>query len=351
LVCPPLGALIFAVIAVVAVLIAPRQRANPIGWILLVGVLVSSFDFFSHSFVIYALERTPLAARLVTALAQPLNVSGALVAIMLLLFPNGRLPSPRWRAVVWLAVVSGALQACHRLLRPGPLRFVSTERTRSACRQRLSSWQPLRLQVRSASRLRCCSWPRRSCCAGGEQQAKSASSCVGSRTPSRAGRSCLRPLSGCPQHLQPIVRVVYCLVLDLFVIALGVALLNTVSTTSTSTSSSTKRSCTAHWVRLSRACMWRSCSGSTAFDASGEFDVWLSLLATVIVAVAFEPVRERAQRIANRLVYGRQVSWSSLTRLRPKTCFPRWAHRPAMRWRHLEISPAGSFRPCWQTAA
>ena len=38
------------------------------------------------------------------------------------------------------------------------------------------------------------------------------------------------------------------------------------------------------------------------------FDVWLSLLATVIVAVAFQPVRDRAQRLANRLVYGRQVS-------------------------------------------
>ena len=47
---------------------------------------------------------------------------------------------------------------------------------------------------------------------------------------------------------------------------------------------------------------------SAAVDATGELDVWLSLLATVIVAVAFQPVRERAQRLANRLVYGRQVS-------------------------------------------
>ena len=34
----------------------------------------------------------------------------------------------------------------------------------------------------------------------------------------------------------------------------------------------------------------------------------LSLLATAIVAVAFQPIRQRAQRVANRLVYGERAT-------------------------------------------
>ncbi len=37
-------------------------------------------------------------------------------------------------------------------------------------------------------------------------------------------------------------------------------------------------------------------------------DLGLSILATALVAVAFQPVRERVQRVANRVVYGRRAS-------------------------------------------
>jgi signal transduction histidine kinase len=40
----------------------------------------------------------------------------------------------------------------------------------------------------------------------------------------------------------------------------------------------------------------------------GKPNLWLSILATAIVAVGFAPVRERLQRIANRLVYGRRAT-------------------------------------------
>ena len=41
---------------------------------------------------------------------------------------------------------------------------------------------------------------------------------------------------------------------------------------------------------------------------SGKPNLGLSILATALVAVAFEPVRERVQRVANRLVYGRRAT-------------------------------------------
>lgn len=40
----------------------------------------------------------------------------------------------------------------------------------------------------------------------------------------------------------------------------------------------------------------------------GGSSLWLAIAATAIVALAFEPVRDRAQRLANRLVYGRRAS-------------------------------------------
>jgi signal transduction histidine kinase len=40
----------------------------------------------------------------------------------------------------------------------------------------------------------------------------------------------------------------------------------------------------------------------------GGSDIWLSVLATALVAIAFEPVRTSSQRWANRLVYGRRAT-------------------------------------------
>lgn len=46
----------------------------------------------------------------------------------------------------------------------------------------------------------------------------------------------------------------------------------------------------------------------TAVGTTGGANVALSILATALVAVAFQPVRERLQRIAARLVYGKRAS-------------------------------------------
>ena len=42
--------------------------------------------------------------------------------------------------------------------------------------------------------------------------------------------------------------------------------------------------------------------------SGGKPNLGLSILATAIVAVGFQPVRERLQRVANRLVYGRRAT-------------------------------------------
>jgi len=53
----------------------------------------------------------------------------------------------------------------------------------------------------------------------------------------------------------------------------------------------------------------------TLVGRGGEPNVGLSIAATAIVAVAFQPVRERVQRFANRLVYGKRATpYEVLTR-------------------------------------
>jgi hypothetical protein len=45
----------------------------------------------------------------------------ACIALMLLLFPDGRLPSPRWRPVAWTIVVAGGVALVAAACHPGPL--------------------------------------------------------------------------------------------------------------------------------------------------------------------------------------------------------------------------------------
>jgi class 3 adenylate cyclase len=46
----------------------------------------------------------------------------------------------------------------------------------------------------------------------------------------------------------------------------------------------------------------------TLVGSRGNQDLFLSIVATAVIAVAFQPVRERSRRLANRLVYGKRAS-------------------------------------------
>jgi hypothetical protein len=97
--------------AVAGFVIVRRQPRNPIGWILLVAPAGSQLlpaDAGSYAQLAYRPgHRLPLGA-----VALLLEYSWAVVALLLLLvillFPDGRLPSPRWRPVLWsyLAVIA-----------------------------------------------------------------------------------------------------------------------------------------------------------------------------------------------------------------------------------------------------
>ena len=112
----PLALLVFALVGAV---VAARQPRNPIGWILLAVVLSSEVTFAIESHV----KAEPAPAALLLWLDDwASNVWLALVSIWIpLLFPDGRLPSPRWRLVAWLGTAAFAVGGLGRALGDRPL--------------------------------------------------------------------------------------------------------------------------------------------------------------------------------------------------------------------------------------
>jgi hypothetical protein len=115
LVSPALGVLAF-----VGALLSVRRPGNPIGPILLaLAILVTLSVIDEALYVPYHDDLDPpLVIRTLAALNDPLgDLWFVLIGILLpLLFPTGRLPSPRWLPVVWAGVgfmvVSALAAAC-----------------------------------------------------------------------------------------------------------------------------------------------------------------------------------------------------------------------------------------------
>jgi signal transduction histidine kinase len=120
---PDSGALALALVAIPILVygwlgtrIAERAPENRIGWLLSAAALTAAAAFAGVAYerfgIVHSTRSLPLA-RLVHLLVVvvPLPLIGICFLIVFLSFPNGRLPSVRWRPVAWLGVVVGALAA------------------------------------------------------------------------------------------------------------------------------------------------------------------------------------------------------------------------------------------------
>jgi len=103
-------ALVATPFAVVGVLVASRRPRNPIGWLFLVFGVVAAFTSFGDRYASYALVEYPgslpggaWVAWLSSGIWHP---AFGFFVFAFLLFPNGRLPSARWRPVAWIAAAN-----------------------------------------------------------------------------------------------------------------------------------------------------------------------------------------------------------------------------------------------------
>ena len=109
----------------VGALIASRRPQNPLGWIICAIGLGSGIEHFAGQYAIYALlsEPTSLSGGEVFAwIASWLWIpSAGLLVFLLLLFPDGRLASGRWRWFAWLSATALTAGTVSAAFLPGPI--------------------------------------------------------------------------------------------------------------------------------------------------------------------------------------------------------------------------------------
>ena len=111
---------------VVGWLIASRRRENRIGWMFLAAGVMFALVTFSGAHAQYGLVVEPGSLPLaeVTAWLSTLAWVPAytLLILLLLFFPDGRLPSRRWRPIIWIAAVSAFLMLVPSAIAEWPYR-------------------------------------------------------------------------------------------------------------------------------------------------------------------------------------------------------------------------------------
>lgn len=116
----------FLAYSTMGALIVSRAREPRIGWLFCAISLLFAINHFAEFYAVYALLAVPgsLPAGLAAGWLQHWDWivdTGLLLIFLPLLYPTGRLLSPRWRPVGWLSAGVIALLALGLTVSPGPL--------------------------------------------------------------------------------------------------------------------------------------------------------------------------------------------------------------------------------------
>jgi hypothetical protein len=116
----------FLAFPLVGALIASRRRNNPIGWICLAVGIFWMLANLSSGYGLYGLVVRPGSVPFPAAIGSLgewmwAPAVGLLGIYLILLFPDGRLPSRRWRPLAWLSGAVIVLMSVGSVLTPGPM--------------------------------------------------------------------------------------------------------------------------------------------------------------------------------------------------------------------------------------
>jgi signal transduction histidine kinase len=295
-------------------LIAVRAR-NVIGWILsVVGVLVAinSLSALYPAVALLAHPGSLPGPKVVSSVLQPSFVAAYMgLGLVLLLFPNGKPPSSRWGPVIWIGLAGTALSYVGLVLKPGPLdpvadlRFFNPLGVHSSIISNalvVAAWA-MTLAI-GASFVALVVRFRRGT-AELRQQVKwlglvaaAAGACI---------LSALVSLVICGCDNSPIGNVLFPVFFLLVVFGIPAALAIAVF----------KYRLYDVDLIISKAVLFALLAafftgvyvaivigiGAAVGSRGSSF---LTVAAAVVIAVAFQPVRERARRLANRIVYGKR---------------------------------------------
>ncbi len=133
--------------SIIGAIIASRLPANPLGWLFCAAACVAAVDHFSAEYALYALLAQPTSLPAGEALAWLASWAWILyagcIALSLLLFPNGRPPSRRWRWLAWLSVILTIAGAVWVAFSPGVIGNLGSIRNPLGIEGLPSGFQPV----------------------------------------------------------------------------------------------------------------------------------------------------------------------------------------------------------------
>jgi signal transduction histidine kinase len=294
-------------LSVIGALVASRQPRNAVGWIFtLVGGLIS-LNFAGSVYAAFVLNgghgALPggLAIGWLSSGWLWIPISALLVIFVPLLFPTGRALSPRWRFPAWFAIAFIVLAGISNALMPGPLSGIPRVRNplgltgHAALLNNLGNLSGVLLLIAVAGAV--ISLVVRFRRARGQERQQLKWFVFG-------GVLFVIPFVVHGFILPPqIENVLFAIFLPVLPISIGIAMLKyrlydiDLLINKSLVFGSLAVFITAVYVGIVVGI-------GTFVGSAGRSNLALSIVATAIVAVAFQPVREWVQRIANRLVYG-----------------------------------------------
>jgi hypothetical protein len=297
-------------VSLLGALVVSRQPKNALGWIFtLVGLLIT-FNFAGSVYAVFALIRehgswpAGLAMAWLTSGWLWIPMSALLVIFVPLLFPTGHPPSPRWRFPAWFAVAFMVLSGIGNALMPGPLSNIPrignpiglTGQTALLNNLANLGAVPLIIAVIGAVSSLVVRFRR----TRGQERQQLKWFLFG-------GVLFIVPFMIHGFGPQQIENLLFLLFLPVLPISIAIAMLKyrlydiDLVINKSLVFGALAVFITAVYVAI-------VVGVGALVGSAGSPNLALSIVATAIVAVAFQPVRERVQRIANRLVYGRRAT-------------------------------------------
>jgi signal transduction histidine kinase len=307
-----------AVIAgALGVLIAARRPRNPIGWLLLAIAADNALLYLSAEFIaIRGLLAGAAPRSWVEWPAWVFNWSGfpfaCLLGFLIFFFPDGRLPGPHWRWVLWFAVAASIASTPEAMLSTTPVLLSPhlptvpnpVGMTVAASAVVVGLWNLKSLPIFVALAATLVVRFRRS--TGLARKQLQWFACVAVTGIGLTGVSfSLGALS--PQVGDEVGGIGFFGMVIALPATIGLAVIKDglydidLFLSRTVVYSSLAAFITAVYVGIAVGI-------GALVGSGGRPNLGLSILATAIVAVGFQPVRERVQRLANRLVYGQRAT-------------------------------------------
>ncbi|HEV1997091.1 MAG TPA: histidine kinase [Candidatus Dormibacteraeota bacterium] len=300
----------------VAAIVGLRRPGNPVGWLLLLSVTANLVDSGAFQpFVIYSIDisnRAVPGGDMIGTFDQMMWIPYVVpIAILLpLVFPSGTLLSRRWRIIVWVATAASVIAFIGGTFAPNPshsnvaagVRQVGVPEPFSTIAGIMqASIALLPLCVLAGVVALSLRYKRGS--ADERHQVKWLIAAVTIYLVGFAA-SLIPTFLG---HPIPVLQDIAVVGLSLIPVAAAVAVL--------------KYRLYDIDIVISRALVYGSLAlfitavyvgivvgVGTLVGSGGKPNLLLSIVATAVVAVAFQPVRERVQKVANRLVYGTRAT-------------------------------------------